>query len=57
MGKGGGKLGLTTFSLQAKTASSRLLGDGSRSKASGLAESISALLSTAFSRRSMVSGG
>ena len=58
-GKGGGKLGLTTFSLHANTASSRLLGDGSKSKskASGLGESVSALLSMMFSMSSMVSGG
>lgn len=43
VGKGGGRLGLTTFSLHANTASLRLLGDGSKSKANGLAGSILAL--------------
>lgn len=57
MGKGSGRLGLTTFSLHANTASSRLVGDGSKSKASGLGESTLALVSMEFRMWSMVSGG
>ena len=57
VGKGGNRLRLTTFSLHANTASSRLLGDGSKSKASGLLGSILALGLTLCSMWSMVSGG
>jgi hypothetical protein len=64
VGKGGGKWGLTTFSLHANTASSTLLGDGSRSNANGsksnvggLAGCISVLSLVGVSMWSMVSGG